>query len=419
VKYETEKIIKRLRNHASLVMWCGSNETLWEKNYGGVLFYVTIRDICEKLDPTRVYWFSSPFGGYWPNSPSEGNEHNWYVWLGFKPYRSYAEDTACFVSEFGMQAVPHLKTWQSCFSGDQLSAKSIQNEMKSETPPGDRPSLSKTCTDFQYHGFQTNRFLQYSKEFGDIQTVEQLVHVTQLMQATSVKYAVEHFRRRKFKCGGTLFWQLNDIWPTTSYSCIDYYLRPKMLYYFAKRFFEPVLVSFQEHNEGVSVWITNDVTKHVKGVLTVSLEKFNGEKIWLEHMDIEVKENESISVLNIPSQNLEQVNPNYVVLWGQFEYDKNIISRNYHFLSEHRQLQFPETKLLWEKKKNKHTELFISAENYARLVMIEIEDDTVILGDNYFDLCAGESRSVKLSLLYGNDLRSDQISVTAWNSKSS
>ena len=48
---------------------------------------------------------------------------------------------------------------------------------------------------------------------------------------------------------GAIYWQINDCWPAASWSSIDYYGRWKALHYFARRFFNPIMISCCEEGE--------------------------------------------------------------------------------------------------------------------------------------------------------------------------
>ena len=87
------------------------------------------------------------------------------------------------------------------------------------------------------------------------ESLELLVYVSQLLQAEAIRYGVEHFRRNRGRCMGTVIWQLNDCWPVASWASIDYCGRWKALHYYAKRFFAPVMLSCAE--EGILTQDTN------------------------------------------------------------------------------------------------------------------------------------------------------------------
>ncbi|MFQ5770435.1 MAG: glycoside hydrolase family 2 protein, partial [bacterium] len=122
VSQEIESIVKRLRNHPSIVIWCGNNENEWiwqrstgesyKKMPGYNLFHELIPEICHKLDPSRPYWPSTPFGGEHPNSPEQGNRHQWDIWSGWQDFSTVVEDNGRFISEFGFQAPASLSTWE-------------------------------------------------------------------------------------------------------------------------------------------------------------------------------------------------------------------------------------------------------------------------------------------------------------------
>lgn len=88
------------------------------------------------------------------------------------------------------------------------------------------------------------------------------IYVSQLVQALAMKTAVEHWRRLMPYCSGTLFWQLNDIWPGISWSAVEHTGRWKLLQHFCRRFYQPILLSSVEAgadaDRELELWITND-----------------------------------------------------------------------------------------------------------------------------------------------------------------
>ncbi len=75
--------------------------------------------------------------------------------------------------------------------------------------------------------------------------LEEYIDFSMIAQAEGLKFGIEHFRRRKPHCSGTLFWQLNDCWPVLSWSVLDYYGFGKAGYYYARRAYAPVIASFK------------------------------------------------------------------------------------------------------------------------------------------------------------------------------
>jgi beta-mannosidase len=80
------------------------------------------------------------------------------------------------------------------------------------------------------------RYFRFPRDF------DQMVFLSQIQQGLAIKTAIEYWRSTKPRCMGTLFWQINDIWPVASWSSLDYGGQWKLLQYMAKRFYLPVNV---------------------------------------------------------------------------------------------------------------------------------------------------------------------------------
>src|SRR5437870_7355930 len=113
-----------------------------------------------------------------------------------------------------------------------------------------------------------------------------------IAQAEGLKFGIEHYRRRKPHCSGTLIWQLNDCWPVLSWSILDYYGFGKAGYFYARRVYAPVLASFKELEDGtVELWITNDTLNDVNDTVTVQLGTFSKGTLWQEQQQVSIPAN--------------------------------------------------------------------------------------------------------------------------------
>ncbi|HMD13440.1 MAG TPA: glycoside hydrolase family 2 protein, partial [Bacteroidota bacterium] len=284
-KIEAEQVVKRLRNHPSIVLWCGNNECEWlfctenpdktpDDMTGSKIFRKILPEICNAFDGSRPYWRSSPFGKDFPNAESNGNHHQWMVWSYWKDYKEYEKDQARFITEFGFQAPANRRTFE---------------EM---TVPDDRQPQSPVM---EHHNKQvegTERLLRFQAAHYRLSTsFDGFIYKGQLVQADALKCAVEHWRRRKFLTSGSLFWQLNDCWPVSSWSVVDSSLQPKAGYYAAKRFFAPVLLSFKQTDKGVEVWVTNDRLERFSGEITVQMKSFQGKSFWKKTLKVSIASN--------------------------------------------------------------------------------------------------------------------------------
>ncbi|MDE7048720.1 MAG: glycoside hydrolase family 2 protein, partial [Lachnospiraceae bacterium] len=223
---ETIDNVRRIRHHACLGLWCGNNEIetqieMWKvsekQKYDYIKLYeYIIPKIIKEEDPNAFYWPSSPSsGGNFENSWSEdhGDMHYWDVWHGNKPFTEYRKFHFRYLSEFGFQSFPGLKT------------------VESFTEPEDRNIFSRVMEMHQRNRAANGKILNYlSATYLYPKDFDHLLYASQLLQADAIRYGVEHFRRYRGRCMGTVVWQLNDIWPVASWASIDYYGRWKALH---------------------------------------------------------------------------------------------------------------------------------------------------------------------------------------------
>ncbi|MEJ2249964.1 MAG: glycoside hydrolase family 2 protein [Candidatus Lokiarchaeota archaeon] len=244
----------RLRNHPSLALWCGNNEIeylwkilLWqcgiknekiqERYKKGYLeiFEKIIPSLINKYDPNRFYWPSSPSNGFVGNNlgrtnanlPTKGDSHYWSVWHGGKSFKSYKSFKSRFISEFGFESFPSIKTISDFCSPEQLDLNSPMMENHQKNNAGN------------------DKILKYMKKrFIIPESFEDQVILSQITQAEAIIYGIKYWRKNRInnQCMGNLYWQLNDCWPVASWSSIDYFGRWKALHYCIKRVYQPIIV---------------------------------------------------------------------------------------------------------------------------------------------------------------------------------
>ena len=280
VRKEAVGAVRRLRNHASLCLWCGNNENnmFWEQAnpqfLGNSLYLDVLPKVVSKEDPNTQYWISSPYGGEDPNSPDFGDRHNWDVWHGVGDWVNYAADNSRFVSEFGFASSCGLNAWETCLSEEDKDPYSPVVKWHDKTRKGYDT----------YLGFTE---LHYPK----INSFEDMVYYTQANQADALKFGIEHYRRLKGRCWGTLFWQFNDCWPVQSWSVVDSLGEPKAAYYASRSFFAPVLLSLVRTGNSVDIHLTNDRLAPLNAEITILLCTFNGEVLSSETISAEIAKN--------------------------------------------------------------------------------------------------------------------------------
>ena len=254
VEAEARHHVARLSRHPSLVLWCGNNENLWGwfdwgwkgplagRSWGAKYYFELLPRVVAELDPSRPYWPGSPYSGSMdrhPLDPNHGNNHVWDVWGG-KHYRHYRDHRPRFVSEFGFQAPPTLATISRAIPPDQWSPDSAA--MLAHQKGGGNPLIHKYLAE-QFAG---------PADFAD------WVYLAQLNQARAIRTGVEWWRSLGGRCMGTLYWQINDCWPVTSWAAVDGDGRPKLLWYATRRFYAPRLLTIQPDGDGLRLCACND-----------------------------------------------------------------------------------------------------------------------------------------------------------------
>jgi beta-mannosidase len=392
VRSEAASVVKRLRNHPGIVVWCGNNECEWlfcaenpgkrpDEMRGARIFRDLLPAVLRSLDGTRPYWRSSPFGDGFPNDESNGNHHQWTVWSAWKDFAGYREDCARFVTEFGFQAPAHLKTMESC------------------TLPSDRHPQHSVV---EFHNKQVEgpeRLVRFmSGHYRIDMDFARFIYHGQLVQAEALKCAVEHWRRRKYLTAGSLFWQLNDCWPVASWSVIDSGLRPKAAYFYAKRFYAPLLVSFAKNPGGVAVWMTNDRPERVDGELTISRRTFDGTIVWSDRQSVRVAPDASRRVALIEDAKCRQLKPEFEYLLAELAVDGATKAVNRYFFAEPKHLILPEPGLKTDITENGPGTLVLSlsAAGFAKDVWVELESEDAVFDDNFVDIDPGSTKVIRV-----------------------
>ncbi|KAI5925875.1 family 2 glycosyl hydrolase [Camillea tinctor] len=283
VEEEARQQVRRLRTHPSVVIWAGNNEDYqvqerykleydysdkdpqsWLKSTfpARYTYEYLLPKIVKEEDPFKIYHPSSPWGdGKHTADPTVGDIHQWNIWHGaMNRYQETFELSGRFVSEFGMEAYPHLETTRKMITDPQQQHPgSIMMDFRNKAIDHERRMVTYVAENFQ---------IKYD--------LPSYTHLTQIVQAETMHFAYQTWRREwgkpgARKCGGVLVWQLNDCWPTMSWAVVDYYLVKKPAYYAIARVMKPLAV-------GISRAFHDWTSGHANPTLIAKDTKFD---LWL------------------------------------------------------------------------------------------------------------------------------------------
>jgi len=397
---ELKDQIRRLAHHASLGLWCGNNEMemfVDQGNWGAKneiksdyvkMYEYLFPRLLEEEDPDRFYWPASPSsgGGFdYPNDPDRGDVHYWEVWHGNKPFTEYRKFYFRYLSEFGFQSFPSVKT------------------IETFTEPGDRNVFSYVMEKHQRNASANGKIMNYMEQtFLYPNSLDTLVYASQLLQAEAIKYGVEHFRRNRGRCMGTVYWQLNDCWPVASWASIDYYGRWKALHYYAKRFFAPLVISCEEEgmqsqtqnlNEepfkvkrSIHLNVANESLADRQVKVSWQLRDNRGNVLRQEICDLEAK---ALSATWLEKEEFPDTGIYDSYVSYSLEENGSTVSEGTVLFCSPKHFKFVDPELTV---RTENGDIIVSSKYFAKSVEIRNENDNLILSDNFFDLNGGEKR---------------------------
>jgi|GEM_PF-331753 beta-mannosidase len=294
VRDECGAIVRALRNHPSLVVWCGGNEF---NTRGNQAIVKKLRAVVKDKDGTR------PFK---PASPYRDESHNWNVWHRFANLRDYRDDATPFLSEFGLQSLPNLESLEKFLPDHALTAPhALWEYHHAELKKLGRYAQSVVASREAAKQSPSGSEIASSQKSLLAMTLETFIAATQRAQAIGLQIAIEHLRRRKPQTTGVAVWQFNDCWPAISWSVVDYYGAPKRAYAELQWLYAPVLASFDypliPRRAGDTVrgnlWLINDLREAFQDFELRA--ELNGKAIYARRVNILPDSSERIDALAV------------------------------------------------------------------------------------------------------------------------
>lgn len=275
VRDEARKVVRKLRNHPSLAVWCGDNEIDMAYFFDGLspqhnrLTREVLPQVVHHCDPWRPYVPSSPYISpeleHHPDTVAVTPEQHLWGPRDYFKSRFYTENRARFIGEQGYHGCPNVSSIARFISPEALWPWEGNEEWlihSVEHHPASTRDRIRLMAD------------QIGELFGSIpDNLADFALASQISQAEAKKFFVEQARRRKFHCSGILWWNVIDCWPQFSDAIVDYYFGKKLAYHYLKRVQRPVCVMIGEpENWVVPVYIGNDTRLEALGTYEVTDE---------------------------------------------------------------------------------------------------------------------------------------------------
>lgn len=417
VKRELEDNLARIGHHACLAALCGNNEIdgvytvtgstepqtaalrkmfgsgeeplpehvrkyLWD-NYEP-LFLELIPKQCAKYAPDTAYVHSSPSSKYPGAEKSffdyakKGDMHYYLPYNENAPYQKMRTMRCRFISEMGFQSYPSMKT------------------IMSFTEKEDRRPYTPVMYSHQKCANGNEAIELYmERDYGIPEIFEDYVYLSQLQAAEIMRYSVEHFRRDNEYCRGIILWQLNDCWPVVSWSGIDYYGRWKALQYYIRRFYKAVLISVCQEDSRVEFWCSNETLQKAEGLVSWTLYGAEEAVLKTGEFRFETEGGRSSVIADLDFTEVlgtEEKNAAYLVFRAEWNGEETRGSQLFCLPKEFPFLQPGlEVEVVDE---GERYGIRLSAEHFTKGIGLDLKAADCIFSDNYFDLAAGEERTV-------------------------
>ncbi|HVT87998.1 MAG TPA: glycoside hydrolase family 2 TIM barrel-domain containing protein [Tepidisphaeraceae bacterium] len=398
VEAEAKYNVARLAHHPSLVLWNGCNENVWMyhkdvtddgtgklvkwkeqlagKQWGQGYYFDLLPKIVKEIDPSRPYWAASPWSGdpdyengLEPNLSTHGNKHIWEVWHGPGDYNNYRWFSPRFCSEFGYQGPPNYTTLACAIAKEELHRGSKSLELHQKSPGGNARNEKLLLKDFDI----PDNYDDYH-------------YLLQINQARALTAGVEWFRSRQPVCMGTLYWQLNDCYPVTSWSAIDSDGRLKPLWYATRRFYQPRLLTIQPEADVLVLYANNDSDEPWRGQVQIRRMDFAGKELAIRAVQIDVPPRSNLRAAILPTAIASPRDPS-----REFVIARVDDSRALWYFARDRELNYPRPNLRCSFAQGRLT---ISTDALVRDLTINIDrlDPDGMVDDNFVTLLPGETR---------------------------
>jgi beta-mannosidase len=399
VEGETIDALRRLRHHPAIALWCGNNEIEqglvgdgWTDRHMDwadykVLFDEMLPNLVKEYDGERFYWPCSPHSPIGDrkkfNNPECGDAHCWDVWFGWATFEAQRSWNHRFQSEFGFQSFPEMRTVRAFAAEEDLNMSSyIMDFHQRSIGRGNKCILA-------YIG----EYLPFPKD------LDATLWLSQVSQAECIRFAVEHSRRGQPRCMGTLYWQINDMWPAPTWASIDSFGRWKALQYSARRFFAPVQISALEDAKKKTVGIHVSNQRAVAGSFTTvwTVTDCAG-KVLLENRNTNTLAAQSSTLITTLDLATLNANSRDLLVWMRVEEADTVLSENLTSLTRWKHLNLKDPAITWDIERADADTFTLTLKAQAPALFVRLSHDSIDAewSDNAFHLSAGQTKTITI-----------------------
>ena len=402
VTAEAEHQVKRLRHRPSLALWCGNNESqkAWEtwgwpdlfelhgadsiateEAYAAV-FHQALPSIVQR-ESNAFYWHSSPSRDpLAENALDSGDEHAWHVWFDTLDFDFYSEHIGRFASEYGLQSLPDAATLSK------VGVRDFEDEALQFRQRSKMEWLQPGLDGWGMMRIYARRYAADPVADDTLHTpLERWIYLTQFTQALGLRQALERHRTSDGKYAGSLYWQLSDVWPTVSWSTVDYYGRWKLAHHAVQKANKPRCVQRAHGRAAETLVAFNDAPNALEGTtLSMTLLNVQGDTL-----------HKAVQSIDLPafSQQVLELDENFqasqgILRWTWTDRDDSILDEGTSIHFKPAEIDWPDATIetTW-----KGDSLVLTSDQIALGVRLQLEDGH--FDGNGFTLFPNEPKAVR------------------------
>jgi beta-mannosidase len=439
---EAEYQVRRLRNHPSIVIWCGCNEDVYSWSYpdsptqsletmtdSGVystdsqweidrlkadpqIYSMILRGTVSRLGLSVPYVESSPQSrDDYGNMPNSGNCHiSCWKYALFdarehpERFRDHFDQVCSFDSEFCIQGPCSEAAFKRFMAPENLWPPNEAWIYHIQRGHANIPHYEQTL-------------LIAGAILGEIQSLQDYVKHGQATHVEMMRAEFESARRDRPNNGGTMVWMYNDCWPTSNWSIIDYYREPKPAYYAAKRACAPQLPIIMQRAGKVEFFFANDTLEDTEVELSFGQETLQGEPVWSRKRTLIAKANATMKFEAIARSEISIPKGHYLYVDAKTE--DGPLPRAIYFPDGWRDIHWPHPEIALELMQQTcvegkwYSRVAVRTDAFARLCHVFTEQ-SAFFSDNYFDLSAGGNQEIHI--LSEQKIEPGSLHVGHWQS---
>ena len=263
---EATWLLKHLRSHPSLTLWCGGNELFngWSGMDDQSLPLRLLNKLCYEYDPDLPFI---------PTSPMMGVGHGGYrfyslQYQGGEVFEEFQNAHCIAYTEFGVPSISSVENLKKIIPEDELFP------------------LRPTDSWVAHHGFKAWGWESHvcpdvlERYFGEFQSIEEAVEDSAWLQCEGYRGIFEEARRQWPHCSMVINWCYDEPWITAANcSLIEYPTRPKPAYEYVRLALRPTLFSARiskftwkaGETFSADLWLLNDRPEAVSGCVRATL----------------------------------------------------------------------------------------------------------------------------------------------------